>query len=51
MASTTTFGDLIAVLQRLTREQKHELAELGISPARRSDWARGVRLPTSAQLL
>jgi len=43
-------GDLAALVKRLTRAEKHELAELGISPARRSDWIHGRRLPTAAQM-
>jgi len=41
---------LDALLKSLTSEQKRELAELGISAARRSDWLHGNRKPTAAQL-
>ena len=44
-------ADVQKLLRELTNEQKRELADLGISAARRSDWLHEKRLPTSAQLL
>lgn len=42
---------LEALLKGLTSAQKAELAEFGISAARRSDWLHGSRKPTAAQML
>lgn len=42
---------LTSLLEGLTREQKRELEELGISRSRRSEWKSGTRKPTAAQLM
>lgn len=43
---------LTNLLNALTREQKHELDELGIPSSRRSEWKRGgTRRPTAAQCM
>lgn len=39
------------LLEGLTRDQKQQLSDLGITPARRCDWLKGRRHPTAAQIL
>jgi hypothetical protein len=43
-------AQLIQVLEQLTTDQKHELDALGIPASRRSDWKKGKRLPSAAQI-
>lgn len=39
------------ILDSLTKTQKDELEQLGISRSRRCDWQAGRRTPTAAQLM